>query len=339
MARKRVLTTVALTTIVLVAACGSSDEPGQSTGSKAGPTAISMGIAVKNDISNSPLVLAEEQGIYKKFGLDVELVYFQGGGAMVQAMAGGQVDYGWVSHTPVIKAASQGVPVKVIAEVSHSAIGWGLMVPPNSPITKVEDLKPGVKISYTSEGALTQWLALYNAGLAGVKPDQVQGAPIGGSLPTVITALEKGQVDAATVLVPWGWEMEADGKARWISKMPEQLPDFSYTGIHATDKALKDSAAAGCVIGAYGATISWMKAHPDETKAWFQKFYTVSETVASRAYDELMPDFNADGSMSEEAMQKTIDTIQKVPGFLDGSPKAADVLKQIKPGTEAECAA
>lgn len=333
------VSSVAVVALLAVAACGSSDEPGKSASTGDGPTSISMGIAVKNDISNSPLVLAAEQGIYKKFGLDVELVYFQGGGAMVQAMAGGQVDYGWVSHTPIIKAASQGVPVKVIAEVSQSAIGWGLMVRPDSPIKSVADLKPGVKISYTSEGALTQWLALYNAGLAGIAPDKVQGAPIGGSLPTVITALEKGQVDAATVLVPWGWEMETDGKARWITKMPEQLPDFSYTGIHATDKALGDAAAASCVVGAYGATITWMKAHPDETKTWFQKFYSVDAAIAERAYTELVPDFNADGTMSAETMQKTIDTIQKVPGFLEGSPKAADVLKQVKPGTEAECAA
>lgn len=339
MGRKHGVSGVAVAALLTVAACGGSDEPAQSAGGDRQPASISMGIAVKNDISNSPLVLADEQGLYKKFGLDVKLVYFQGGGAMVQAMAGGQVDYGWVSHTPIIKAASQGVPVKVIAEVSHSAIGWGLMVKPDSPITSVEDLKPGVKISYTSEGALTQWMALYNAGLAGVTPDQVQGAPIGASLPTVITALDKGQVDAATVIVPWGWEMETDGQARWISKMPEQLPDFSYTGIHATDKALEDSATASCLIGAYAATIAWMKEHPTETKAWFQQFYSVDASIADRAYAELVPDFNPDGTMSDDDMQKTIDTIQKVPGFLDGSPTAADVLRQVKPGTEAQCAA
>ncbi|MCL6550266.1 MAG: ABC transporter substrate-binding protein [Acidothermus cellulolyticus] len=332
MTSRRVALGVAVAAVVALAttACGS----GSGSGSL---TKVSMGIAVKDDMSNSPLVLAKVEGIYKKYGLDVNLVYFQGGGAMVQALAAGKVDYGWVSHTPVIKAASQGAPVKIIAEVSKTAIGWGLMVKPDSPVKTPEDLKAGMKISYTSEGSLTNWLALYEASLAGLKPDQVQGVPIGTSLPTITTALQNGQVDAVTVLLPWGYELEKSGKARWVAKMSEQLPNFSYTGIDAFDNALKNTKTASCVVGAYTATIKWMKDHPDETQKWFQDFYSVSADIAKRAYDELMPDFSTDGILPADRLQQTIDTIAKIPGFLNGKPEASQVLQQIKPASESEC--
>jgi len=327
--KSHLLVGVAFSAIFLLAACGNGDG--------GGPKSVSMGIAVKNDISNSPLVIAKEKGIYEDYGLDVDVIYFEGGGAMVQALTGGQVDYGWVSHTPVIKAASQGAPVNVIAEVSSSAIGWGLMVTPDSPIEKPEDIESGMKISYTSEGALTNWLALYEASLAGLSPDEVEGAPIGTSLPTITTALEKGQVDAATVLLPWGYELENSGDARWVAKMPEQLPDFSYTGIDATDDALEDGNTAECVVGAYTATIDWMKDNPDETQQWFSDFYSVNSELAERSYDELMPDFSDDGQLSVDVFQNTIDTILKMPGFLQGEPKSEDVLQQVKPASKNEC--
>jgi NitT/TauT family transport system substrate-binding protein len=332
---QRKLLTTAMLAILLYAACGGGSAG--SGGESGGP--VSLGLAVKNDISNAPLVLGDVQGVYDDYGLRVELVYFDGGGPMVQAMAGGQVDYGWVSHTPIVKAASQGAPVKVIAEVSQTAIGWGLMVVPDSPIQTPEDIESGMKISYTSDGALTNWLALYEAKQAGLEPSEIQGVPIGTSLPTITKALASGQIDAATVLVPWGYILEKEGDARWVAKMPEQLPNFSYTGIDATEAALEDEQTASCMVGAYTATVKWMRDNPEETQKWFQDFYDVDAELAKKSYNELTPDFNPTGKLESERFQETIDTISEVPGFLTGSPQASDVLEQVEPASKSECGA
>lgn len=331
--RVQVAIALAVVLTVVAAGCGPASEGEADAGS-----AVSMGIAVKNDLANAPLVLAEERGIYERYGLQVELVYFDGGGAMVQAMAGGQVDYGWVSHTPVIKAASEGAAIRIIAEVSKTPIGWGLMVSPDSPIRTPEDLEPGMKISYTSEGALSNWLALYEAQLAGVAADELQGVPIGTSLPTIRTALENGQVDAATVLMPWGYELADEGAARWVAHMPEQLSGFSYTGINATDEALRDERTSACLVGAYTETVGWMRDNPEETEQWFESNYDVDADLARRAYEELVPDFNDSGALAVDRLQETIETIQQVSGFLSGSPQAEDVLQQVAPASEGECA-
>src|SRR5699024_3949341 len=138
-------------------------------------------------------------------------------------------------------------------------------------------------------------------------------------------------------LLPWGYELENSGKARWVAKMPEQLPEFSYTGIDATDDALESDNTAACVVGAYSATIKWMKDHPKETQKWFSDFYSVDAKLAKRSYDELVPDFSEDGQLSKKVFQHTIDTIRKIPGFLKGKPKADDVLDQVQPAPQSEC--
>jgi NitT/TauT family transport system substrate-binding protein len=323
---------LALSVILLVSACA---DDGAQTGDA---RKVTLGIAVQKDLANSPLVLADKEGLYRRYGLEVELVYFNGGGALVQAMSGGRADYGWVSHAPVVKAIEQGAPMAVVAETNRSAIGWGLVVAPDSPIKQVSDLRAGMTISYTSEGALTNWYALYVAKQAGLAPTDIRGVPIGTSLPAISNALSKGQVDAATVLLPWGNILEGSGQGRWVTHMEEELPNFSFSGIAATTKAAEDTTATSCLVGAYVAAVKWMADHPAETQRWFEEFYGVDAALAKSAYAKLMPDFSPDGAMDPKRLQFTLDALSSVPGFLKGSVSAEQVLRQARPADASACA-
>src|SRR5919109_1380856 len=61
--------------------------------------------AISNNVA--PLWIAKEQGIYKKYGLDVDLVFIIAGRAM-QAMLAGQVPVGLVGGTHVSNANTGG---------------------------------------------------------------------------------------------------------------------------------------------------------------------------------------------------------------------------------------
>ena len=336
--RQRWLAIVAVVGSLAFVACGGDDDGDEAAGGRQGePRSVQLGFAVKNDMANAPLVIADEQGIYDDYGLNAELVYFDGGGALVQAMAGGQVGYGWVSHAPVIKAIEGGAPLKIIGEVNETAIGWGLVVPPDSPIRDVKDLERGMNVSYTSEGALTHWYALYSADQAGLDQDAIKGVPIGTSLPTIRTALDRGQIDAATVLLPWGDILDREGDARWVARMDEQLPEFSFTGIPATEDAIEDEQATSCLLGAYTAAVRWMDENPEETQRFFREFYDVEASLARSAYERLVPDFNETGQMDPKRMQFVIDEMKAVPGFIEGSVSADDVLAQAPAGSREEC--
>jgi ABC-type nitrate/sulfonate/bicarbonate transport system substrate-binding protein len=61
--------------------------------------------AISNNVE--PLWIAKEQGIFKKYGFDVDLVFIIAGRAM-QAMLAGQVPVGLVGGTHVVNANTSG---------------------------------------------------------------------------------------------------------------------------------------------------------------------------------------------------------------------------------------
>lgn len=333
----RVLVKNLLSAVAIVGVSMSMVSCGKEDTERSEPRSVSLGMAVKDDLSGIALALADSRGIFDEFGINAELAYFQGGGPLVQAMSGGKVDFGWVSNTAVVNAVENGASLNIIAEISRTGVGWGLVVPEESPLKSLDDMSDGVKIAYTSEGTLTNWLALYEAQLAGVAPGNVQGVPLGGSLPTYTKALEQGEVDAAIVILPWGETLTADGKFRWLARMTDQLPDFSFSGIVASDAQLSDAKAAGCLLGAYAASVRWMKDNPTETQRLMIEQYHVDQSIVDSVYNTLIPDFNPDGKLDPDRLQAMIDRLGSVPGFVKGVAKAKDIASPVSALTKEEC--
>lgn len=336
-------TTLAIMSVALLAAACGNDEvvsdveenPANGTeGAEAAGggdlTPVTIGTAVERDAANAVFLVAEEQGVYEQCGLDVEVIHFQGGGALMGPLTSGEVDYGWVGTTTVIQAVEGGADLRTIAEINKTVAGWGLMVPEESSIQTMEDIPEGAAISFTSEGALTHWFALYAASQAGVEADDVVGVPLGGSVPAIQSALESGDTDAAVVLLPWGQIMEPEGM-RWVAKFDEELPDFSFTGLHANADTLEDRETAGKLVGAYAETVQWMLDNREESEEFFQRFYELEPDLASTVYDLVVPDYNETGEMSVDRMQYLIDTVSSIPGFIEGDVDAKEVLDIVEP--------
>lgn len=308
---------------LFLAACGGGTDDGETK-------SVEIGLAVEKDVSNLAFLVAEEQGFYEQCGLDATVTFFQGGGALMPPLASGDVDFGWVGTTAIVAAVEEGSPVKTIAEVSETAGGWGIVVPDDSPLESIEDIEPGTKISFTSEGSLSHWFALWAAKQAGVSPDDVVGVPLGTSVPAIGAALDKNDVDAAAVLLPWGHILEDEGK-RWLAKFDEELPEMNYTGLHANQQVIDDGDVAERMVGAYVLTTEWMKENPDETIDFIANQYDLDDELAEISYEIVVPDLNDTGEFSEEKMQFLLDEVSEIPGFIDGEVAVDDVLENVSP--------
>ncbi|HVM13476.1 MAG TPA: ABC transporter substrate-binding protein [Egibacteraceae bacterium] len=335
--RGRVLAMVAAGALLLTGCPADDQEPtgeptddGAAEPQPAEPVSVVIGTAVERDAANVAFLMADEQGIYEECGLDAEVVHFAGGGALMPALTAGEVDFGWVGTTTVVQAIEEGAPLKTIAEVNRSVAGWGLMVPADSPIQSVEDIQAGAQISFTSEGALSHWFALYAAEQAGLSADDIVGVPLGGSVPAIRSAMETGDTDAAIVLLPWGQILEPDG-FRWVMQFDEELPEFSFTGLHTNEQTLEDRETAARVVGAYARSVEWMTDNREETEAFIGDFYELDEALASEVYDLVIPDYNPTGEMDVERMQYLIDTVAEIPGFIEGTVTAEDVVDLVEP--------
>lgn len=140
-----------------------------------------------------PLWIAKEQGIFRKYNLDPQLIYIIAGRAM-QSMLAGDVQVGLLGATHVTNAVTAGGDMTMLLGMEEK-LNFALVVRPG--IKSAEDLK-GKKIAIgTPSGSLS--LATY-VGLdhLGLVPRRDRIVLLGtGSSPERLAALLAGSIDGA----------------------------------------------------------------------------------------------------------------------------------------------
>src|SRR6266545_7308902 len=63
--------------------------------------------------------MAHETGVFKKYGLDVQLIYIPSSGMNIQALLGGSLDVSAPGISGVVLAAARGGPVLAIAAIAR----------------------------------------------------------------------------------------------------------------------------------------------------------------------------------------------------------------------------
>lgn len=134
-----------------------------------------------------------------KMGWSVEWTEFAAGPPILEAIGKGKIDLGYAGVAPPIFAQSEGVPFVYIANDSALPGSIGIIVPQDSPIRTIADLK-GKKIAATQKTAahylliraLTQGgLQLKDAKFVDLSPSKAQEAFV------------RGEVDAWAIWQPF----------------------------------------------------------------------------------------------------------------------------------------
>jgi ABC-type nitrate/sulfonate/bicarbonate transport system substrate-binding protein len=150
---------------VALAACGSEERPperagggGAAAGAPAAEGTIRIGLPTgKTSFANTDVVVADKQGFFREQGLEIELINFGSGLKSVQAVIGGGADIAGASIEPVVAAAAQGQPVRIIgAYADRLTVN---MVTPKA-IAEPEDLE-GQPIGIQDVGAFREIMARY----------------------------------------------------------------------------------------------------------------------------------------------------------------------------------
>ena len=104
----------------------------------------------------TPVWMAEELGLFKKNGLDAQLIYIPSSATSVQALLGGSVEVITPGSSGVVIAAARGVPVVAVAASTRRA-PFALFTHPE--ITKPEELK-GKVMGVTRFNSTTHMLTI-----------------------------------------------------------------------------------------------------------------------------------------------------------------------------------
>jgi NitT/TauT family transport system substrate-binding protein len=165
------------------------------TAPAAGQTKFTIGYAAISP-RTTPLIVAQEQGLFAKHGLEARLVLIRGAPTSVASLISSDIEVGYTGGTAVVGAAAQGLYLKILSSVSNK-LTYTLIASPN--IKRAEDLR-GQRFGIQSIGGST-WmhtmLTIEHVGLD-VKRDHLSLLVVGDSV-LIGQSLEVGRIDAATL--------------------------------------------------------------------------------------------------------------------------------------------
>jgi NitT/TauT family transport system substrate-binding protein len=143
-----------------------------------------------------PLYMGDDAGVFKKQGLNLELVFIPGGSVSLQALIGKSLDLLLTGGPPVVNAYLQGAKIKIIGGVVN-LLPYMFVV--TTGIRSGEQVK-GKKIGISRFGSNTDYVVRLALNQFGVTPNDVQIIQVGGSQARLV-ALKAGAIQA-TVLSP-----------------------------------------------------------------------------------------------------------------------------------------
>jgi len=109
----RRLATLALTVGLTLTACGPSDTTGQHPISNlVSPVRLLLGF--QPDVQFAPFYLAQQDGTFAKYGLEVSIEY-KAGDDIARLVANGQAELGVMDATDVMIGRTAGIPIKYVA--------------------------------------------------------------------------------------------------------------------------------------------------------------------------------------------------------------------------------
>jgi sulfonate transport system substrate-binding protein len=184
--------------ITLLSGCASTTTEGADGSEVKGDHVIRIGYQ-----KNCPLVILKSLGTLEERleseGFTVEWKEFQAGPALVEALNAGSIDLGRTGDTPPIFAQAADAPFVYVAAGKSKFNGSGILVPKDSPIKALEDLK-GKTVGF-AKGSSSHYLLIKALEKAGLSYGDITPAFLSPGDARV--AFEQGNIDAWTVWDPF----------------------------------------------------------------------------------------------------------------------------------------
>ncbi|MGR9397296.1 sulfonate ABC transporter substrate-binding protein (plasmid) [Rhizobium leguminosarum] len=230
------------------------------------------------------LVLLKGKGLLEKklksIDYTVEWTEFPGGPQLLEALNAGAVDFGSTGETPPIFAQAANAPLVYIAHEPPAPRGEAILVPKDSPIKSVADLK-GKKVAF-NKGSNVHYLlvkALEEAGLTYEDVEPSFLAPADGR-----AAFEKGAVDAWVIWDPFQAAAEVAIEARELRNGERIVPNHQFY-LGTTSLVDGHAQAIDVLIDAISEIDEWTKSDTAAAAAELSPSVGIPEPVLVKALE------------------------------------------------------
>jgi NitT/TauT family transport system substrate-binding protein len=162
--------------------------------------------------------VAKALGYFEREGLDVELTYMKGGTEAALALISGNVEYSGNAIDHAISAAEQGKSLVMISDFMDQPGITMLTKPENKGKFANPAALKGRTIGITSVGSATDVIAHWIGHRNGLSKDEIHTVGVGGG-PTVMAAIQSGQVEVALANDPYATAMIKQGRAVPVAEL------------------------------------------------------------------------------------------------------------------------
>jgi ABC-type nitrate/sulfonate/bicarbonate transport system substrate-binding protein len=245
--------------------------------------------------------VAKDAGIYKKHGLDVDLVQLAGA-VQTSALVAGEIDYLTGITSPLV-AAARGLPFKGIMITHDRPLFWIIGSP---DIQRVEDLA-GKSVAVDRLGTLQDIVARDLVKRKGGNPEKMTFIQT-GSVSNSVQSLAQGSVAAALLSLPHNVVMTQKGY-REVASATELNMRAASGGIATREAKLKQEAAqVKAILRAILEALDFNRREKSWMINYVQTKWKLTPKAAEEAYRFWLQGLTTDGKIPVKDLQDMYDT-------------------------------
>jgi NitT/TauT family transport system substrate-binding protein len=250
----RATTAACAAAILLVAGCGQAEQT--TSGGEAGKTAtVRLGFSAWPGWF--PWQVAQEQGLFAKNGVTVDLKYFESYTDSLTALGTNNLDANSQTLNDTLSSVSGGAKQTIVLVNDNSTGNDQIIARPG--INSVADLK-GKKVA-AEQGTVDHYLLLLALKNAGLSEKDVQFTPL--LTDAAAAAFVAGKVDAVGVFAPFtttALELSGSKAISTSADFPGAIPDHL---VFSADFVSAHPDTVQAMVKTWFDTLAWIKANPD----------------------------------------------------------------------------
>jgi NitT/TauT family transport system substrate-binding protein len=269
--------------------------------------------------AQSGMFMAQQEGLFKKNGLDVELVHIPSSSRGIQTILAGEIAFSFMDGANEVQADIKGANIALVAGATNRQV-FSLMARPE--IKKIGDLR-GKKIGITRIGSSTHTSALFALGTAGLKPSDYQILPL-MEVPNILTALMAGQVDAGVVSPPTNSRARKAGLNE-LMNLAKEGPEYVSVGVGTSRSYINaNEDIVRRVVRSYAEGVYLFKTNKEMALKMIQNQLKVKDVdIQEDTYNQFRQYLEYPPYVSRKAMEAVIaDVAEKEPAAKSAKPDA-----------------
>lgn len=225
-----------------------------------------------------------DTGLFKKYGLDVDLVFISGAPVVNAALLSGEVALAQGGPAPAIQTNLKGAGTYIILG-NTNRFPYQLVAASNIP--RVLDLK-GKRFAIARIGAADHSAVLFVLPRFGIQPEKELNLVAVGAVPSRFAALANGAV-SATLLIPPETTKARELGFRVLANFMDLDVDFQQNAIYTTRSFIdRKTDIVRRFVMAYSEGIHFIHTNPQGTQKIMKKYLKGDDKSIEEAYTEVV---------------------------------------------------